>query len=340
MDECNGKICALPCCLSWIRGHYGVIGSAPLLEIWNGEGARRIRELIAAGRQKDICAPNCPHRMSGRYNETGLSIMNGPAEFVENQQLNLSEIKQRKSVLHSRPILLKVVPTLRCNLRCSMCFQENYSTPNLGENFWRDIEHLLPYVHEITFQGGEVTLDKGFRSFIESASLRSHRHLRISLITNGTVLDDRLLKGLARVRLNYVIVSLNAATRETYTQITKKDLFNRVVGNIRRLNELADYHPQGDFTVYASFVIMRSNFHELPQFLGFARDLGTEVQLLHVIGDCGGEDIFARTDQHEALHHILDHASNISSGTAKEQIERIRKILESHQRTRVVEGEI
>lgn len=331
MDEYNGKVVALPCCMGWIKTSYGDIGSAPLLELWNSEEAQRIRRLIATGRQHEICSSNCSYWMSGRYGETALRIVDGPLEFVENQQNNLAEIRQRKSVLRSRPMFLKVLPTLHCNLRCSMCFQCNYNTNSLGEDIWKEIEQLLPYAHEITFQGGEATIDKDFRDFIDSDVLRSHQNINVSLITNGTVLDEKLFEGLRKVKISYIIVSLNAATPETYARITGKDFFNRVVSNLHKLSELARHHPQGKFALYTSFVVMRSNFHELPQFLKIASDLGSEVQLVQVIGNRNGEDIFVRTDQHEALRNILDHTSCISTGKTKDQVERIRLILDSHQ---------
>lgn len=331
MDECDGKVAALPCCLSWIRSNYGAIGTAPLQELWNSKGAQRIRQLIATGRQQEICDPHCPYWMSGRYGESALRIVDGHPEFVANQKLNLTEIRERRTVLRSWPMLLKVLPTLRCNLRCSMCFQNHYSAVDLGEDFWREIERLLPYTHEITFQGGEATIDQSFRSFLDSAPLRAHPHVRISLITNGTVLDFILLDVLRQVRMNYVIISLNAATRETYAQITQKDLFDRVVDNLRSWIELANSHPRGNFAVYVSFVVMRSNFRELPQFLRFVEDLGAEVQLLHVIGNRKGEDIFVRADQHVALRRVLNEARDIARGAAKDQVERICDILGSHQ---------
>jgi MoaA/NifB/PqqE/SkfB family radical SAM enzyme len=330
MDEYNGKVFALPCCLSWIKSTYGAIGSVPLQELWNSEGAQRIRRLIAAGHQHEICSTHCSYWMSGRYGETALRIVDGSPEFVENQRINLTEIQERKSVLRSQPMILKVLPTLRCNLRCSMCFQCSYDTNSLQQDTWREIEELLPYTHEIAFQGGEATLDKDFRNFIDSAVLRRHRHINISLITNGTILDKKLFEELRQVKLNYITVSLNAATRDTYARITGKDFFERVVGNLRKLSELSHRHPHGNFTLYTSFVVMRSNFHELPQFLKIASDLGTEVQLLNVTGDRNGEDIFVRTDQHKALRNMLDLASNISIGITKEQVERIRIILDSH----------
>ena len=150
------------------------------------------------------------------------------------------------------------------------------------------------------------------------------------MITNGTLLDAGLLALLSQVRLSYVIVSLNAATRDTFLSITGRDMFDRVVENLRTWARFGREHPVGSFRVYSSFVVMRSNFRELPQFIRLAQDLGTEIQLLHVIGDRGGEDIFVRQDQHKALHNILAEADEVAIGTTREQVTRIRRILSAH----------
>ena len=330
MDEVDGRVAALPCCLSWIGEDYGTVGTASLDELWNSEGAQKIRRLLASGRQHEICDPYCPYWMSGNYGESALRIVDGPAAFVANQRLNLEEIHERRSVLESRPMLLKVLPTLRCNIRCSMCFQDHFKALDSVDGIWGEIERQLPYIHEITFQGGEVTLDRGFRRFLESPALSANPHIRISLITNGTVLDAALLEALGRIRLNYVIVSVNAATAETYQAVTGKDLFRKVMENVNTWLDLGRQHQRGSFPVYLSFVVMRSNFLELPHFVRMANQLGAVLQLLHVIGDRCGEDIFVRLDQHEALARVLAEAAAVASGAAWDQVERIRRILETH----------
>ena len=330
MDECNGKVAALPCCAGWVNTTYGNIGSATLQELWNSEGAQHIRKLIAAGRLREICNPHCSFLLSGRHGENTLRIIDGSSEFIENQRINLDEIRQRKSVLCSLPMLLRVVPSLQCNLRCTMCFQCSYDAAGLDGGTWHEIKELLPYTHEITFQGGEAAINKDFRNFLDSQSLRMHSHVLISLITNGTVLDAGLQKSLARVKLNFITVSLNAASRETYAKITGKDFFDRVLGNLKKLKELTSNHPSGKFNLRVSFVVMRSNYKELPMFLHLAEELGIEVQLLQIIGNRNNEDVFSLSDEHMAFGCVLDEASKFATGTAKEQVERIRMILNSY----------
>lgn len=334
MDEHDGRVAALPCCLSWIKEEYGTVGSASLNELWNSQGAQRIRHLIASGQQDEICDRHCPYRMSGKYGESAVRVVDGPAEFVENQLLNNEEIRERKTVLKSRPMLVKVLPTLKCNLRCTMCFQDHYGHVDLGKDFWNQVDELLPFAHEITFQGGEVTTDRAFRKFLVSPKLHANPHVRISLITNGTILDDELINSLSGVSINYVIISVNAATRSTYHHVAKADVFETVLKNIRRWIELAAEHPLRQFDILLSFVVMRSNFEELPSFVQFTEQLGVKPQLLHVVGDRDGEDIFVRTDQHTRLRGVLKEAKRFArSQVAKDQVERIRLVLEEHSST-------
>lgn len=330
MDEHNGQISALPCCWSWIKKDYGKVGTASLQELWNSEGAQYIRHIIASGRQAEICDRHCPNWMTGHYKEAAHRILDGPSPFIENQRINLQEIRERKIILQSKPMLLKVIPTLSCNLRCSMCFQNHYTTLDTSSSFWEEVKKFLPYIYDITFQGGEVTLDHGFVNFMSSESLKIHDQAHLSLITNGTTLDDALLEKLSKVRIKDIVVSINAATRETYLRITKKDFFERVIYNIRRLIILSCNHPKGKFNVHTSFVVMRSNYTELPDFVRLAYDLGTELQLLHVIGNRNGENIFIRRDQHRLLSNILCKAEQQTQGLARKQVKRIQVILNGY----------
>lgn len=331
MDEYQGQIVALPCCLSWIRRNYGRVGSARLQDLWNSPEAQNIRRLLSSGRQHEVCQPNCPYFISGDYGEGALRIIDGPSEFVANQELNLQEIRERRTVLRSQPMLLKVVPTLQCNLRCTMCFQKHPKSADITKECWKEIEQLLPYAREIIFQGGEVTIHQRLNDFLESELQLHLPQLRISLITNGTMLDTAFLQKLSRVKINSIIVSLNAATKETYAHITGKDMFDSVLQNLYKLIELSSKHLLGSFEIFLSFVVMRSNYRELPIFLRLANQLGMEVKLLEVIGNRNGEDIFVRRDRHLDLQKVLEEAASITCGEARVQVERIHDILRVNQ---------
>ena len=332
MDEQGGRVAALPCCRGWIRQTYGFVDEVPLTELWNSPGAQKIRALIASGRQDEVCDRHCKYLTSGRFSEEAWEgrVIDGPANFVANQRLNSQEISERRTVLCSRPMMLKVISTFRCNIRCTMCFQKHFGPAELGIDFWPQIEEHLPYANEAIFQGGEATVDRGFRAFLTGAALRAHPHVGIGLITNGTIFDNGLQQAMGAVRVQFVNISINAARSETYLAVAKRDVFDSVVANARRWVELSNSHRMGRFPVYASFVVMRSNFQELPDFLRLADSIGATPRLRMVDDDTGHENILLRKELHGALRDILYQAERFAGEETKWQLMDISKELASH----------
>jgi len=332
MDEQDGRVAVLPCCLGWIKQTYGFVDEAPLTELWNSPGAQKIRALIASGRQDEVCDRHCKYLTSGRFSEEAWEgrVIDGPANFVANQRLNSQEISERRTVLCSRPMMLKVISTFRCNIRCTMCFQKHFGPAELGIDFWPQIEEHLPYANEAIFQGGEATVDRGFRAFLTGAALRAHPHVGIGLITNGTIFDNGLQQAISAVRVQFVNVSINAARSDTYLAVTNRDVFDSVVANTRRWVELSNSHRMGRFPVYASFVVMRSNFRELPDFVQLADNIGATVQLQMLIGDPGQENILRRKELDGAFRDVLDQAERIAGDEAKKQLIGLRTQLPSN----------
>ncbi len=327
MEEKSGKVVGLPCCLSWVKADYGEVQSSGLIGLWNSEGSQRIRYLIANGHQEEVCSKICPNLINGAYSESQIRVVDGPPEFVANQVLNNEEIRLRKSFLQSKPMLLKVIPTLECNLRCKMCFQKSYQPCDFGPYLWEEIKQLYSCLHEITFQGGEVTGLAEFREFLLSKDLEKHPNINVSLITNGTILDNDFFDSIRRIHLHQITVSLNAATESTYHKITRTYLFNDVIKNIQRLKEISETHPIKSFTLFLSFVVMKSNFHELPKFLEIAEHFDSPVQLVPVMGDQGDENVFLESNLHYRLRNVLRKSLKRFPGPTAFQIRYIENIL-------------
>lgn len=75
---------------------------------------------------------------------------------------------------------------------------------------------------------------------------------------------------------------------------------------------------------------MRSNLHELAGFVALTDQLGAQLQLLHVEGDRGGEDVFVRDDRHHELDEQLARSLELASPQAREQLLRIGGVLDAH----------
>ena len=327
MDERNGRLSALPCCANWINRKYGLIEkTTPLADLWNGPGAQEIRRLMAQGAQNELCAPDCPWLVSGRFAEAAIDIIPGPTEFVRNQLLNQEEIRQRRTVLESKPMAIRIIPTLRCNIRCRMCHQNHQAKLSLPETFMTEVYSLGPYIYDYQLHGGEVLIASQFSEWASPAWFAANPQMLLSLITNATRVPKKTLEVLRQIRINYITVSINAATRETYQHIAGADLFKSVIRNIILLRDLGKAHELFPFGVYLSFVIMRSNYHEIPGFVRLAQRLELPFRLLLVVGDRSGESIYTGPP---VLKKVLDHLAEATPLAPEHSLPEITRVQQS-----------
>jgi radical SAM protein with 4Fe4S-binding SPASM domain len=93
-----------------------------------------------------------------------------------------------------------------------------------------------------------------------------------------------------------LIVSLDAATRQTYESIRKGAHFEQVISNIRRFNSVRNSLAREDRPrLVFRLVLMRSNIEELPEYIRLARSLEVDaISLVHMI-------VFNRQLERESL---------------------------------------
>jgi molybdenum cofactor biosynthesis enzyme MoaA len=321
MDERDGTVSALPCCANWIADNYGHIDEQTTVDqVWNGRGAQRIRRLLVQGRESELCSTDCPWLNSGRFTESALRIVDGPPAFVENQRLNHQEIADRRLELESQPMLLRIIPTLRCNMHCRMCPQHHSSMFRPPALFCSESLALAPYLYDYQLHGGEVLVSPDFPAWAPPEVFDRNPQMRLSLVTNGTVIPPSTWECLRRVAINYITVSVNAATRPTYRHIAGADLFEEVVANTLSIRDLGRTHPRGNFRVFLSFVIMRSNYQEISGFVQMARRLELPIHLLLVVGEYGGESIYGDPALLARVADRLQAALTVAEGEAREEV--------------------
>src|SRR5438128_19939 len=80
---------------------------------------------------------------------------------------------------------LHLIMGLQCNVRCTMCYQLDFSPKfNMGAEIWRDrLRDAFPYVKSVKLQGGEPTIMKNCRE--AAAYLRDFPNVKLTVHTNG-----------------------------------------------------------------------------------------------------------------------------------------------------------
>jgi radical SAM protein with 4Fe4S-binding SPASM domain len=128
----------------------------------------------------------------------------------------------------------------------------------------------------------------------------------ISVTTNGTLFSDRLIDQILGSRITDIAISLDAGSKGTYERIRKGANFERVVEGIRRLVQLRDRCDRKLPKISTNFVLMRSNIHELPDYVRTAISIGVDrIGTVHAHGVYG-------SDRKEAVYTLLEEESNLA----------------------------
>jgi MoaA/NifB/PqqE/SkfB family radical SAM enzyme len=165
-----------------------------------------------------------------------------------------------------------------CNIDCVHCYQAKNGDnllrpPEIAAQLRRELMGFYPYASTLRIQGGEVFAIRGFSELVDDIAALVKRPI-LSISTNGTLIDDDWAERIVRTPFSNVTVSIDGGTRSTYNKLRKGADLDEVLANIDRLQrwkaKLGSELPYLD----SFFVIMRSNFREIPEYLALMRDHG------------------------------------------------------------------
>jgi len=236
---------------------------------------------------KRVISGTLPERMNGLIQELIARKM-----FINNPIVDLEELREvRADVLQilDRPTILYLMMAQGCNFACTYCpipaLAKRYGERLLsfedaaaGIELWRKhIEEQLqddnPYF--LVFYGGEPLLNQEVLERLllyvskEQSASRLPQKLELILCTNGSLVDERLSKLLARYKVTVAVgvdgpwehndrIRITIAGNSTFVEI--KRAVRQLVSNGVR--------------VVASVTITPANVHQLAEYPAFLRKLG------------------------------------------------------------------
>jgi|KBSSwiStaDraftv2_1062776.scaffolds.fasta_scaffold26404_5 radical SAM protein with 4Fe4S-binding SPASM domain len=205
------------------------------------------------------------------------------------------------------PRELQVEVTAACNLKCRMCLVR-YRPPldrvegSLPFERFRAIVDALPELHTLTLQGlGEPLLAPDLFRMIAYATARG---VRAGFNTNATLLTRRVAERLVDAGLDWLCVSLDGATAETYEAIRDGARFARVTRNVRGLVDVMRERDATRPALSLVFVAMRRNVAELPALVALAAEWGVPTVRVQNLSHS-----FSDTDPFGAYREIRQFAS-------------------------------
>jgi MoaA/NifB/PqqE/SkfB family radical SAM enzyme len=210
------------------------------------------------------------------------------------------------STLEKHPwITIRMDITNKCNLRCIMCHykeKEIYSQPAkimTAERLKYILQDIAPSVSHIMLSCGfEPLISKHFSDIISMID-ENYPHMEIGLCTNAMLMDSKVRKVLVEKNVTHLILSFDGVTRQTIEKIRVGADYDKIVGNIKALNNLKRKFNRNFPVMFMDFVLMNSNIHEAPPFVRFCSELGIDtIDFRHMVGN-----IFFSDHEDMLLHH-------------------------------------
>ena len=297
--EINDGGMVTPCCSPWFLGSLGNINDRTLEEIWNGEAFREARRaMYEGGDWRKFCNPRtCPQI----FNDTWVDV-----DFIEPDDRDivpitaevLEDVREGRTEMRAGPVQIGLSCDPRCNLDCIMCSARDNPHRD-GKTLRRAIEgidHYLPDVRRIKMMGdGEVFAIAEARRFMTEFDSRANPRTSFLIHTNGVLLTPQMWEKLEGTRIDWLVVSIDAATRETYERIRRGGKWDVLMSNLEHMAQLFKAGRIGQFHI--NMCVMKSNHHEMVQFAEMGLRLGvTSVYFTPILGDYRGEQIFERRE--------------------------------------------
>lgn len=170
---------------------------------------------------------------------------------------------------YQMPVTFEIDASNYCQNDCGFCmfaFHLKKNRVHLPMGLYYKALHSFRHmgVKSITFTGGgEPLMNPNIRKMIHLALTDN---LRVGLVTNGILLTQII--DLAP-RLEYVRVSIDASTSDTYKKVKGTPHFNKVCDNIKKVVDNGCY-------IGISFVVTEDNKHEIDEFHNLALKLGVD----------------------------------------------------------------
>lgn len=179
------------------------------------------------------------------------------------------------------PISVVWETTLNCNMKCMHCgssagnIRRNELTTKEGLELCEDLNKLGTRL--ISLMGGEPFLRKDWNLF---ASHIRDLSMNVTIMSNGLVIDERIVSELAKIDPYAVTISLDGGTPETHNAIRGvKASFNRCMHSIDLLTE-------ANLPTTIITTVHKQNFKELPIIRDFLlnRGIAWQVQMASPVG--------------------------------------------------------
>ena len=236
-------------------------------QLWNGTSYVKLREQVGSEKFEEYICRVCPHFQAGRVSQL-IYDAEGAASgtpYGENIRTLMQEFTEGKSLLTAKPTWLHIEASALCNLNCIMCAQSNQKNETNSNDYISEVlDELLPVLTHLNWSGGEPLMQSAFKKFCSSYTPSTNPYLSISLMTNGLLLDERIVSFLTQFKTATISVSVDG-TQGVYESIRRGGSWSTLQRVVGMLSEAREAHQ--NFYFNCALTIQKANVTDLPNYL-------------------------------------------------------------------------
>jgi Predicted Fe-S oxidoreductases len=249
--------------------------------------------------------------------------------FLDSKDIGLSyKTKVLAGILSKRafagPCFVTIGDRYQCNYRCIFC--EWFSPlvrnkrPQVSGSDSLSLEDYRQLVTQLSELGTKVILIGNIEEpfldgqLLEKIEYTKQQKLKCFVITNGSLLNEKNAETIVNLGLDYLNVSLNAGTAETYPKIhttETPETFDRIVSMVSFIERTKKAKGTTLPLVRLSMVVCNRNYPEITKFLQLAQTMGINNVLIKRFVSVTSEivtELELTPEQEEEIKKVLTEA--------------------------------
>jgi len=167
---------------------------------------------------------------------------------------------------------IQIEPTTRCNFKCAFCPGRHLEQGDIEYGLFSKIMEEYPDIRYLQLYGeGEPFLYPSFFKMVKEAA---DRNIKISTITNGSLLNNNIEK-ILESGLHSVHISLESTNPDTFRGIRGGNIA-QILKNIKQLIEMRNSRNQATPHVGFSVTVLKETKNDLVEIFKNYSDIGMD----------------------------------------------------------------
>lgn len=225
------------------------------------------------------------------------------------------KLYQLKKGKYPFPTMIQIQTINSCNARCLMCPNSKKN----NEKIERMPDHLFNKIIDeiirktkscfiyLTLQN-EPLMDNKIFEKIKTIKEKGKKKVFVGIASNGSLITDKKIKELEESKLDSFIVSLDAASEETYKKIRHGLDFHKALKNI---DKVINSNYNNYFAV--GFVVQKDNIAEYKKFKKIWKKKGLSLHIINLSNRTGELDNYEDIMLEYKKYLLLDKVKYILS---------------------------